>query len=231
MTLGLQTSCMLVLIAVCGLGACGGSAGSAVNPQAERANAEAALAQLPQVPAPLAVPSGQALAAYRKGIGVQIYTCAAADEGYAWALKAPRADLYAADKRPAGNHSAGPTWTALDGSAVVGKKLASLPGQPSAVPWLLLGSAAHSGKGLFSNVTYVQRFNTTGGLAPSKSCAADNAGEVVEAAYTADYFFYNPAAHARLELAPQHAARKQSAVRLLRASCIKLFDARVRHSA
>ena len=154
--------------------------------------AEAALSLSKPIPPELAVPSEHALAAFRKGVGVQIYTCAAADAAYSWAFKAPQADLLSADKRAAGSHYAGPTWKALDGSSVVGTKIASASIRPSAVPALLLQAASHSGSGVFSNVSYIHRLNTTGGLAPTKACGAANAGEVVEVAYTADYFFYNP---------------------------------------
>ena len=37
---------------------------------------------------------------------------------------------------------------------------------PAAIPWLLLRATSTTGTGVFTNVTYVQRLNTTGGVAP-----------------------------------------------------------------
>ena len=44
------------------------------------------------------------------------------------------------------------------------------------------------GSGIFSKVTFIQRVNTVGGLAPSTPGAFD--GEIKESAYTAEYYFY-----------------------------------------
>jgi len=44
------------------------------------------------------------------------------------------------------------------------------------------------GAGIFSKVTYIQRVNTTGGLAPSEPGLID--GEIKEIPYTAEYYFY-----------------------------------------
>jgi hypothetical protein len=61
---------------------------------------------------------------------------------------------------------------------------------PPAVPWLLLRATSTTGTGVFSNVTYVQRLNTTGGVAPATGCDASTSGMDTSVAYTADYLFY-----------------------------------------
>ena len=53
----------------------------------------------------------------------------------------------------------------------------------------------HDAPGAFGDkmvpTTYIQRINTTGGLAPAAaSCNASSTGLVQEIAYTADYFFW-----------------------------------------
>lgn len=160
--------------------------------------AEAALAKscLPDIPPAIAVPDGNRLAFHLKGVGDQIYACTATTTAtgttFGWVFQAPDADLFFPNGHLAGSHYAGPTWEALDGSTVVGKKLAGVTVDASAVPWLLLEAASHSGKGMMSKVSYIQRLSTTGGIAPSKACSADNAGEVSNEHYTADYFFYVP---------------------------------------
>ena len=41
--------------------------------------------------------------------------------------------------------------------------------------------------------TFIQRVNTTGGLAPTKGCNASNLGEARNVPYTSDYYFYRAA--------------------------------------
>jgi len=48
----------------------------------------------------------------------------------------------------------------------VGNKLKEHAVPGDAVPWLLLDAKSHEGKGVLSDVTYIQRLNTTGGKAP-----------------------------------------------------------------
>jgi hypothetical protein len=42
------------------------------------------------------------------------------------------------------------------------------------------------------NVSYIQRLDTAGGLAPTTGCTADHVGEIAEVPYTATYYFYVP---------------------------------------
>jgi hypothetical protein len=142
--------------------------------------------------AALAAPAGHDLAFAWDAVGVQVYACQPTESGPAWVLKAPDAKLYAADGALRGTHFAGPTWQASDGSTVVGAKVAGAAPEPSAIPWLLLRAASHAGTGLMADVTFVQRVQTSGGLAPGEGCdaAAAAAGAVVRVPYTATYCFY-----------------------------------------
>lgn len=146
---------------------------------------------LPSIPEALAVPEGSKLAFVLSAEGVQIYDCkAAADGSVAWVFRAPEADLLGRHDRLAGTHYAGPTWEALDGSTVVGARLAGATVDATAIPWLLLQAASHAGQGRMSKVTYIQRLSTTGGLSPSGGCDTAHVGAVAEVEYTADYAFY-----------------------------------------
>jgi hypothetical protein len=128
------------------------------------------------------------VATYRVKIGFQIYRCA--DGG--WTLKAPAAMLLHTDEdRRAIYHSGGPTWQSMtDGSLVTAVKKAE-SGVAGAIPQLLLEVNSHGGTadGELSKISYIQRLNTKGGLAPSGPCA-DGAEQPVE--YGADYVFYMP---------------------------------------
>ena len=142
------------------------------------------------VPANLTPSADQKLWFVLAAEGVQIYRCAATATGYAWAFVAPRADLLDAGGEVVGFHDAGPTWHADDGSSIRAARIDGAPSPEGAIPWLLLGAVAHSGDGKMANVTGIQRLDTSGGVAPSSGCDADQVGAIAEVPYTADYFFY-----------------------------------------
>jgi hypothetical protein len=72
----------------------------------------------------------------------------------------------------------------------VGTKIAAFVVDPTAIPWLLLQAASHVGDGRMSSVTYIQRFDTVGGIAPAGGCDATTVGTVARVDYTATYYFY-----------------------------------------
>ncbi|HWN79133.1 MAG TPA: DUF3455 domain-containing protein, partial [Bradyrhizobium sp.] len=92
-----------------------------------------------------------------------------------------------ADDKIVGRHFAGPTWQLSDGSAVVGKVVASTPGATvKDIAWLKLDVVSRRGSGMLSNVTTVQRINTVGGELDD---ACDRPGDSRSMPYTADYVF------------------------------------------
>jgi hypothetical protein len=148
--------------------------------------AVAAAAQ--DIPAKLAPSHGATLAGKYAAKGVQIYVCRIKGTANAWDFKAPQAELFDAQDRPFAKHYAGPSWEAPDGSKAVGKVLATEPAPTAgAIPWLLL-SAQSSGSGVLAGVRFVQRVNTSGGVAPAGACPKVGAEQRVD--YTADYVFY-----------------------------------------
>jgi Protein of unknown function (DUF3455) len=158
--------------------------------------AEAAVAAPPppDVPSRLAVTGPHKVFLAGHAVGVQIYSCNAGANGFAWSLVAPRADLYGDNGKVIVTHFGGPTWQAKDGSAVVGRRVDGVTVDPTAIPWLLLerasSSAGPDGDRL-AGTTYIQRTATTGGLPPAAAdCNATTAGDVVEVPYTADYHFW-----------------------------------------
>jgi len=155
----------------------------------------------PEVPSAIAVPTDVRLAVHDRASGMQIYNCAASDGAgggagtttYAWTFKAPDALLVDMNFVPVAMHGAGPSWTSTDGSVVVAHELARVDApRADAVPWLLLKELSTTGPGVFSQVAFVQRVNTSGGVAPTTGCDASTVNTLVRVPYSADYYFYVP---------------------------------------
>lgn len=166
----------------------------------------------PTVVAALALPDGGTVLLHAAGSGSQDYACtgtfidAGADGGdagetFAWVLTGPDAQLKDCHGTVIGHHfpseagASAPEWLTLsDGTYVIGKKVPGAAYTPDggsgSVAWLLLQATSHGGTGTLSNVTYIQRLNTDGGVAPSSCDPADAAALAVP--YTADYYFYGP---------------------------------------
>ena len=150
----------------------------------------------PNVPDAIAAPSGQQVVLIAHASGYQIYTCQAGTDGkYAWVLKAPAAELYDQKGAIIGHHVAGPTWKLGDGSEVTGKAEAKANSPDGSIPWLLLTATGHSGSGILSPVTTIQRINTKGGQSPGAGCNAAQQNVEIQSSYTADYYFYAPEPH------------------------------------
>lgn len=149
--------------------------------------------ELPAVCDRIAVPEGNRVVFHVFAVGVQIYRW----DGSAWAFVAPEAILYADAKHHAqvGTHfgtPTGPAWESSSGSKVIEQRVDGCTPDITAIQWLLLRTVSQEGSGIFSHVSYVQRVNTAGGLAPSTAGAF--VGEESRVPYTAEYFFYRATA-------------------------------------
>jgi hypothetical protein len=145
-------------------------------------------------------------------VGTQNYVCLPSSTGFTFTLFTPQATLFGNHDKQLATHYFSPspfeagktraTWQARDTSSVWGlvEDTSSDPHfvQPGAIAWLRLkivgAKEGPSGGDTLMEATYVQRLNTTGGLAPSVGCgSAADVGKQAFVPYTADYFFY--AAH------------------------------------
>jgi len=146
----------------------------------------------PSLPSPLCdslqVEEGNKLAFRAYAMGVQVYRW----NGIAWVFVAPEATLFADAHYhgEVGIHYVGPTWESNSGSKVVAARVPGTGCTPdtTAIPWLLLKKVSTEGPGIFESVTFIQRVNTTGGIAPSAPGSV--IGEEAEIPYTAEYYFY-----------------------------------------
>jgi Protein of unknown function (DUF3455) len=126
--------------------------------------------------------------------GVQKYTCQA---NGTWLFTDPEAilDKATGTPKPMGSHylnfaTGRPVWEAKDGSSVEAARKASAPAGAGNIPSLLLQAVATSGGSdgdRLAGTTWVQRLNTSGGVAPAGTCAP---GTTAAVPYTSDYFFW-----------------------------------------
>ena len=146
-----------------------------------------------QVPYQIQPPAGEQLLLQVHAKGDQVYICQEGVTQFAWALKAPDAQLFDKDGKVFGKHFAGPSWEANDGSRVKGKAVANVASPDAdSIPWLLVNIVGHEGSGVLSRATSIQRINTKGGKASASGCDAGHAGQELRVAYSADYLFYAP---------------------------------------
>jgi|SRR5215472_1365461 len=161
------------------------------------ATAYAQATKPPEVPDAIKAPAGEQVVFLAHAAGSQIYTCGKGEDGKPqWTLKAPEAQLRDFKGALIGHHAAGPSWKHIDGSSVTGKMVAKAPApDATAIPWLLISVASHDGKGVFERVTSIQRVHTKGGQAPpAGKCDPSRPNAETWIPYTADYYFFAPAA-------------------------------------
>jgi hypothetical protein len=142
----------------------------------------------------IAQPAGTVAIAEVQGGGAQVYACRATSaQTFAWKLIGPKAVLVNDDGTDFGTHSAGPTWTAKDGSSIVadGANPIARAESPNSVPELVLRVTSASGNGLLSGARFVVRSNTLGGLPPASGCDAAHLNATVARHYSAVYTFYH----------------------------------------
>jgi hypothetical protein len=169
---------------------------------------------LPDAPANLAVPSGNEVFMLGRAAGTQNYMCLPTSTGIRWVFFAPQATLqvpifgelqqqiatHFLSPNPAEKGVARATWQhSYDSSQVWARAIASSTDAnfvaPNSIPWLLLqvvgGAAGPAGGSLLTRTTYIQRLNTSGGIAPSTGCSqSGEIGALALVPYTTDYFFY-----------------------------------------
>jgi hypothetical protein len=169
----------------------------------------------PPVPHNIEVPAGNTAFLEGHGVGTQNYICLPSDTGFQFILFTPQATLFNDLKEQVTTHYFSPnpdedskirvTWQhSGDTSTVWGKVIASSSNSgfvdKDAIPWLLVQVVGSQdgptvGDDTLSGTTFIQRLNTSGGVAPSPDCASSaDVGKQAFVPYTADYFFYKKAA-------------------------------------
>ena len=146
------------------------------------------------LPATVQVPAGNKVALETVGVGEITYQCKAkkdvADQ-FEWVFVGPDAALNDRKGKQIGKYYGPPaTWESADGSKLTGTQVAVAPSTAGNIPNQLVKANPASGNGAMTGVTYIQRVNTVGGVAPASACAASNLGSKQIVKYQADYIFY-----------------------------------------
>jgi len=186
-------------------------------PLLRSAHAESVAA--PKVPDTIQAPAGNKAFLVGHAVGTQNYICRPAGNGVKFMLFTPEAVLsegkqqltshyfspnpFEANSEPTvlGDRMVRPTWRhSRDASTVWAKAVpnAASAVTSDAIPWLLLQVAGAqkgpTGGDALTPATFIQRINTTGGLAPSEGCTSPaEIGNQAFVPYTADYVFFKKA--------------------------------------
>jgi hypothetical protein len=183
------------VVTMLALAGCASDSGpsSSSGSMAARPSMAAAMVNNAALPEPVRVPAGNRQTMETLGVGEITYECrakAGAPGQFEWAFVAPVATLEDMQKKPVGKYYGGPTWEANDGSKVTGKQVAVAPAMPGNIPLQLVQAEPTMGSGAMTGVTYIQRLETKGGVAPSAMCGASNTGAKQQVKYEAKYVFY-----------------------------------------
>jgi hypothetical protein len=144
------------------------------------------------IPEDIIPPVGNKLLLTVNAKGDQIYQCNLQQGAYSWHLQAPDAMLFDMHGQVVGKHFAGPIWEYKDGSQIVGEVLKKVDVDPkTSISWLLVKVLSNKDIGLFSDVSFINRINTHGGLPPLAGCDSNHLGTEKRVHYTANYIFYS----------------------------------------
>ena len=146
------------------------------------------------LPAAVQVPAGHKVAMETVGVGEITYQCSAKKDmagQFEWVFAGPDARLNDRGGKQVGKYYGPPaTWEAMDGSKLTATQIAVAPNGSGNIPTQLVKANPAMGSGAMSGVTYIQRVDTQGGVAPAMPCAAGNVGARQIVKYQADYIFY-----------------------------------------
>ena len=145
------------------------------------------------LPEPVRVPAGNSIKLETIGKGEITYECREKKDTagtFEWAFVVPVATLWDMQQKSVGKYYGGPTWEAADGSKITGKQVAVAPSSAGNIPMQLVKANPAMGNGAMTGVSYIQRIETKGGVAPAATCNAAVAGTKQQVAYEAKYVFY-----------------------------------------
>ena len=169
-------------VAIAGISACS-TRGPVMQPFSQAA--------LPDV---VKVPAGHRVALETAASGDITYECRPKKDmagQFEWVFVGPAAGLRDRQGMRVGKYFGPPaTWESDDGSKVTGAQVAVASTGAADIPLQLVKANPATGAGVMQGVTYIQRVNTRGGVAPVSPCTTASIGHTQRVAYAADYVFW-----------------------------------------
>ena len=146
------------------------------------------------LPDAVKVPAGHVVTMETAAAGDITYECRAKANmagQFEWVFVGPDAGLKDRSGNSVGRYYGPPaTWESKDGSKVTGAQLAVSPAAAGSIPLQLVKANPATGAGAMQGVSYIQRVNTQGGVAPSAACTSGNTGQKQIVKYSADYILW-----------------------------------------
>ena len=143
------------------------------------------------------VPAGNRVALETVGVGEITYECrakASTPGSFEWVFVGPQADLNSRTGAKLGTYTGPPaTWASSDGSKITGTQVAVSPAAAGSIPLQLVKANPATGAGAMSDISYIQRVATKGGVAPAFICDGASVGRKEVVKYQADYIFWKAA--------------------------------------
>lgn len=149
------------------------------------------------LPDAVKVPAGHKVVMETVGVGEITYECrekANMAGSFEWVFVGPKAALNDRSGKTVGSYYGPPaTWASMDGSKLTGAQVAVAPAAAGSIPLQLVKANPAMGAGAMTDVTYIQRVATQGGVAPAMACDAASKGRQQVVKYQADYIFWKAA--------------------------------------
>ncbi|BET24677.1 uncharacterized protein DUF3455 [Limnobacter thiooxidans] len=149
------------------------------------------------LPDAVKVPAGNVVSMETVGVGEITYECRDKKDAAGqteWVFVGPKAVLNDRSGKAVGTYYGPPaTWEANDGSKFTGTQVAISPASAGNIPLQLVKANPATGNGAMTDVTFVQRVATVGGVAPKSECSTATKGTKEIVKYQADYILYKAA--------------------------------------
>jgi Protein of unknown function (DUF3455) len=189
----LKVLAMMVAAMTVAISGCSGTAtkNDTMAPKMSPAYSQASL------PEAIKVPAGHSVVLETVGVGTITYQCRAKANmagQFEWVFVGPDAVLNSRAGKSLGKYYGPPaTWESADGSKVTGAQVAISPAPSGNIPLQLVKANSAMGEGAMKGISFIQRVQTKGGVAPSSVCDAKTVDSKQIVNYRSDYIFYKPA--------------------------------------
>jgi hypothetical protein len=148
------------------------------------------------LPDAVKVPAGHSVVLETVGVGTITYQCRAKANmagQFEWVFVGPDAVLNSRAGKSIGKYYGPPaTWESADGSKITGAQVAVSPAPSGNIPLQLVKANPAMGEGAMKGISFIQRVQTKGGVAPSSVCDAKTVDSKQIVNYQSDYIFYKP---------------------------------------